>query len=270
MDTQNAQEQFPYSLKAKRRTEERRQALMFAAGAFGFVFLLWQLARYSPLMFPFRILVTFVHEAGHGLTAVLTGGTFYTFQLYGDGSGVAYTSGGSTFLIPQMGYLGAALFGAILLYATNRVHNINRVALGTSVFFIGVALIFASRSTGSIMGLAGTLFALASGFAMGVGFLALWRHGTRKINLFVLNAFAFIVGLNAVNDVWSLMSNRSATIQNTPNDAMAIATATHTPVEFWIILWTLLAIVMMGVSVYFALLHPIQVQQDSYQTPDNL
>jgi hypothetical protein len=270
MDTQNTQEQFPYSLKVKRRTEERRQALMFAAGAFGIVFLLWQLARYSPLMFPFRILVTFVHEAGHGLTAVLTGGTFYTFQLYGDGSGVAYTSGGSTFLIPQMGYLGAALFGAILLYATNRVRNVNLVSLGTGVFFIGVALIFASRSTGSIMGLAGTLFALASGFAIGVGFLALGRHGTRKTNLFALNAVAFIVGFNAINDVWSLMGNRSVTIQNVPNDALAIATATRTPVEFWIILWTLLALVMMGISVYFALFHPFQGRQEAQQVPDNL
>lgn len=268
METQNTQEQFPYSLKVKRRTEERKQALMFAAGAFGVVFLLWQLARYSPLMFPFRILVTFVHEAGHGLTAMLTGGSFYTFQLYGDGSGVAYTSGGSTFLIPQMGYLGAALFGAILLYATNRVRNVNHIAIGTGVFFIGVALIYASRSTGSIMGLAGTFFALASGFAIGIGFLALGRHGNRKINLFALNAVSFIVGFNAINDVWSLMRNRSATIQNLPNDAMVMSMATRTPVEFWIVLWTLLALAMMGVSVYFALIHPIQGRQEP--VPDDL
>jgi hypothetical protein len=262
MDSQNTQEIFPYSLKTKRRTEERRQVLLFAAGAFSVVFLLWQVARYSPLMFPFRILVTFVHEAGHGLTAVLTGGTFYTFQLYGDGSGVAYTSGGSTFLIPQMGYLGAALFGAILFYATNRVRNVNHIAIGTGIFFIGVALLFASRSTGSIMGLAGTLFALASGFAIGVGFLALGRHGNQKATLFALNAVAFIVGFNAINDIWSLLSNRSAMIQNIPNDAMAIATATRTPVEFWIILWTLLALVMMGGSVYFALFHTVQMAAD--------
>jgi len=85
------------------------------------VFFLWQLD--SSIIYPFRLLVTFVHETGHGLTAVITGGNFLRFVVYENGGGVATTSGGSPFFVLSMGYLGAALFGAVLFYLANRTAN---------------------------------------------------------------------------------------------------------------------------------------------------
>ncbi len=251
-----AEDQF--SIKST-RPSERRQVLLPAFGAFIVVFILWQVTAGSPLLFPFRLLVTFVHEMGHGLTAVLTGGNFHAFEIYGNGSGIAYTSGGSPFLIPQMGYLGAALFGSALLYATNRARQVNRVALVIGIFFIGCSLIFATRSRGDVTGMAGTIFALVIGTTSGIALIALGRRASPSITLFVLNALSFIIGFNAINDVWSLMSFRDARIGTTPNDAMAMAIYTHTPVELWIILWTGISIVMMGAAIYFALIRPMRV-----------
>jgi hypothetical protein len=57
----------------------------------------------------------------------------------------------------------------------------------------------------------------------------------------------------AINDIWSLMNNRGARQGDIPNDALTMANAYNLPVEFWIIVWTALAIVMMGASIYFAL-----------------
>src|SRR5947199_6032174 len=95
-----AEDQFsnPFSSKIA-RLAERRQALLLAFGAFVVVFFLWQVSGSSPILFPFRLLVTFVHESGHGLAAILTSGTFYSFEIYGNGAGVAFTGGGNPLVV---------------------------------------------------------------------------------------------------------------------------------------------------------------------------
>ena len=104
--------------------DRRWSALGMAFGAFALVYIVWQFTNQDAILYPLRLLVTFVHETGHGLTAVITGGRFVRFVVYPDGSGVATTAGGSAFLVPQMGYLGAALFGALVLYAANHVQRV--------------------------------------------------------------------------------------------------------------------------------------------------
>src|SRR5258708_26565700 len=118
---QHMENQLP--AKPAARQDRRWSALGMAFGAFVLVFFVWQFTDQNTILYPLRLLVTFVHETGHGLTAALTGGHFLRFVVYPNGSGVATTSGGSAFLVPQMGYLGAALFGAVLLYPANRVER---------------------------------------------------------------------------------------------------------------------------------------------------
>src|SRR5512141_1767924 len=122
-------------------TNSRGRTLLIAGGAFVLVYFLWQWTSQSPVLYPLRLFVTFVHEAGHGLAAILTGGRFEGFQVFPNGAGLALTRGGSPFLVLQMGYLGAALFGAILLYATNRTKHVNLVALVIGVFFAACAIL---------------------------------------------------------------------------------------------------------------------------------
>jgi hypothetical protein len=76
------------------------------------------------------------------------------------------------------------------------------------------------------------------------------------VTIFVLNILAFITGFNAINDVWSLMNNRTASLGTTRNDALAMAQFTNVPVEFWIVLWTGLAIIMMGIAIYLSFIRP--------------
>src|SRR5262245_39918954 len=111
------------------QTQSRRQAMLLAFGAAVLVFFLWQFSDQSAILYPLRLMVTFVHESGHGLSAILTGGRFIHFVVYPNGSGVATTAGGSPLVVPQMGYLGAALFGSMLLYAANRVRPVKVVAV---------------------------------------------------------------------------------------------------------------------------------------------
>jgi hypothetical protein len=271
------------------QSRTRGQTLLLAIGAFVLVFVLWQTS--SSILYPFRLFVTFVHETGHGLTAILTGGQFIRFEVFANGSGVATSAGGSRILIPQMGYLGAALFGAVLFYATNRVQHVNVVAAVVGLIFAGCAILFTGTARVTLLigvvtaiglwmladrlseranllralsgaAVAVTVLIVRSEIALIVGIVggallvALGVFAPRGVTIFVLNFLAFITGFNAINDIWSLMNARGARLGDVPNDALTMANSTSTPVEAWIILWTLLAIVMMGVSIYFALVHP--------------
>jgi hypothetical protein len=273
------------------RITPRTRTLILAGGAFLLVYILWQWSSQTVLLYPLRLFVTFVHETGHGLTALITGGRFDHFEVLSNGAGVAYTAGGSPFLVLQMGYLGAALFGAILLYAANRVQRVNAVAAIVGLFFAGCAILF--TGSGKVALLAGTVgavglwllsgrlkrwqgvlralaalavfltvvllgseIALAVGIIGGALLIALGIYASRAVTIFVLNILAFITGFNAINDVWSLMNNRTASLGTTRNDALAMAQFTNVPVEFWIVLWTGLAIIMMGIAIYLSFIRP--------------
>src|ERR1041385_6036897 len=112
------------SIPTVKKPNSRLESMLLAFLAFLLVFVLWQGTFNNGLLYPFRLLVTFVHESGHGLTAMLTGGRFEGFEVLENGSGVASTAGGNEVLIKTMGYVGAALFGAALLYAANRIQQV--------------------------------------------------------------------------------------------------------------------------------------------------
>src|SRR5262245_55316089 len=76
------------------KVNSRAQVLFLAGSAFVLVFILWQISAWTNILYPFRLFVTYVHEAGHGLTAVLTGGRWEYFRVFDNGAGVAYTAGG--------------------------------------------------------------------------------------------------------------------------------------------------------------------------------
>src|SRR5258708_22002342 len=120
----------------------RVETLGLALGAFVLVFILWQTSNAGSLLYPFRLLVTFVHESGHGLAAIMTGGHFEKFQVFDSGAGVARTSGGNPLFILPMGYLGAALFGALILYAANHVRAAQNVAFLVGGYFLLCAILF--------------------------------------------------------------------------------------------------------------------------------
>jgi len=66
------------------------------------------------IMYPIRLFVTFLHEFGHALGAVLTGGWVEEVQINADGSGWTRSVNGNRPITIMGGYLGSALFGNIL------------------------------------------------------------------------------------------------------------------------------------------------------------
>lgn len=119
-----------------------RRALL---GVMAFFFVFWFVI---PLVFPlaarpiytvtlpFRYLGVLVHEMGHGLATLLTGGRFLWFQMDLGQGGVAITSGGWRVATLLGGLLGPAFFGAILLQLSTRVKQPSAVLIAVAVFFL--------------------------------------------------------------------------------------------------------------------------------------
>jgi len=72
------------------------------------------------IMYPIRLFVTFLHEFGHAIGAVLTGGWVEEVQINADGSGWTRSANGNRPITIMGGYLGSAIFGNILFYVGAR------------------------------------------------------------------------------------------------------------------------------------------------------
>ncbi len=74
------------------------------------------------LLYPVTMLVTFLHEFGHALGAIVTGGSVEGLQFNSDGSGYSATRGGNPGIVLMGGYLGSAILGNLLFRIGARHH----------------------------------------------------------------------------------------------------------------------------------------------------
>ncbi len=202
----------------------------------------------GPLAYPLRLLTTIVHELGHGLAALLTGGAFLRFVVFPDGAGLAYTAGGIPWLIIPAGYVGAALFGAALI-TMGRNLQASRVTLG--VIGAALALLTLRYALPTLLSaqFLGGLLTVVAGAGLGVLLLlAAWRAEARW-SLFLLNLVAFWVGLSALGDLRALFT--VATRQGvTASDAHAMARITFLPPAFWAAVWAALSAAALGTALW--------------------
>ena len=84
--------------------------------------LLWNLPAGGFLLYPFKLIATWLHELSHGLAMLLTGVGFDRVLIYRDTSGLAYANGEAggvgRAVIAAAGYMGTPLWGAVLLVMT--------------------------------------------------------------------------------------------------------------------------------------------------------
>jgi hypothetical protein len=231
---------------------DRRRSLLLALLAFVLVLILWQVPSLSAILYPFRFFVTTIHELGHGLAALISGGHFIQYQVFESGAGVATTAGGSPWLVLPAGYVGTALFGAALLWLANRTKHTKGISVALGGLFLLLTVLFAR-----------SLPAILAGGIIGLALILIGRRGNITVNTFTLNLLAIMTGLNAVLDLWALLRNPSlGTIGpsgGTPNDALAAAqTLGILPEVGWALLWTGIALALLGLSVYTTFWRPLR------------
>jgi hypothetical protein len=106
--------------------------------------LLWNLPFGGVLLYPFKLLATWLHELSHGLAMLLTGVGFDRVLIYRDTSGLAYGSSEAgrlaSAVIAAAGYMGTPLWGAVLLVVTPNVRWARWALLGLAALLVGTAL----------------------------------------------------------------------------------------------------------------------------------
>jgi Peptidase M50B-like len=124
--------------------------LKFFGGSFG-----------RMALYPVTLLVTFLHEFGHALGAILTGGNVDDLKINWDGSGYTVTRGGNQAVILMGGYLGSAVLGNMLFYIGARLRTWTRPALlilAGLMVFAGIVWFVSLTTTATLLGFAALLW----------------------------------------------------------------------------------------------------------------
>ncbi|MFK7810259.1 MAG: M50 family metallopeptidase [Saprospiraceae bacterium] len=128
--------------------------LKFFGGAYG-----------QMILYPITLLVTFLHEFGHALGALITGGEVLSVQINPNGSGMTTTRGGFRSIILMGGYIGSAILGNILFYMGSKQGKVSQIGLNVlAVLMIVVGFIWFDGlyTTGFLMVFALALFFIAN------------------------------------------------------------------------------------------------------------
>jgi len=202
------------------------------------------------LDYPFRLLLTIVHELGHGLAAILTGGSFRNFILTPNGSGLAYTAGGWRLIVIPAGYLGVAIFAAGLILL-GRSHRWSRIALGV----IGAAMIlfslwFGRPGEASIQAVVSSVLGIVMGVIFGAIFLKIALQAGDGLIIFFLHLIAIKAGFTAFSDLFAVigLSTRLGPVPHT--DAHSMAELTYVPAVVWALAWAVMAFVLIGGAIW--------------------
>lgn len=109
----------------------------------------WLVPSLAWLAWPQVLLGSLVHELGHGLAALLAGGSFESLRVFADGSGVASTRAPDTALarawVAAGGLFGPSLLAAMLFVLATHA-RLARAALAAIALVLLVALVFWVRN----------------------------------------------------------------------------------------------------------------------------
>ncbi|MAU13277.1 MAG: hypothetical protein CL607_25895 [Anaerolineaceae bacterium] len=245
------------SLIVEKPKNFRRRALLISVVAMILVYFLWNIPELSVILYPINLFVTYIHEAGHALAAIVTGGSVQSFVVSANGSGLARTVGGNSALILPAGYLGAALFGSTLFFFSNRFARYARsIALFLGIFILVFTVLFARPDeTGAPVAIiVGTVFGAILGF--------IGLKGPTLLNMLLLNVLAISAALEALFDLLYLTQNTDASRGMITNDAAAFANNFGMSPNLVAFTWAGVAVMMFAFALWYGAYKPLRQEID--------
>ncbi|MBD0372733.1 MAG: M50 family metallopeptidase [Pyrinomonadaceae bacterium] len=220
---------------------------------------LWFIPYAEILTYPFRIFVTFIHEGGHALAALLTGGSVLSLSVHTDASGLTMTTKGgllSQFIISSAGYVGAMTFGVLLLFLIRRAVAARLVLTGSALFILLLTFVFGLwkpmvNAFDPNVQMSAIPFTIAAGLVLSVGLLLLARYANARVASFFVSFLAVQCVLNAVLDLKNLFFMSSPFGPEVHTDAINMANATGIPSMFWAILWIVVSLTLLSMAMRF-------------------
>jgi hypothetical protein len=205
--------------------------------------LLWFIPMAWVLYYPFELFVTFIHEGGHALAAVLTGGSVEYMWVATDANGltVARTTNSAVGLMffSSAGYLGAIIYGALLLVLIRKAVAARIVLLISGIYVFAITMIFGLiKPVYSMSGWSGIPFTVVAGVVLSVALILIARFASARVATFFMSFLAVQCVLNALfnlKDLFSLSSPFQSQLVHT--DAVNMANITGIPAIFWAVFW---------------------------------
>ncbi len=212
----------------KRRTRARALFLGGFALWFAAIWIFWN----TPVVYPIQVFVVFLHEIGHGIAAIATGGRIDRITLNPRLGGACYCPGGNAFITLSAGYLGSLFFGVLIVEGGRRAgRNAHRVTAGIGVAVVLLTLLFVRSA-----------FGLLFGIAFGAFLLVLAQRLSAEWNRGLLTVLGLTSCLYAILDIKSDVIDRPYL----PSDAYMLAELTGVPTVVWGVLWITIALVVSG------------------------
>jgi hypothetical protein len=228
---------------------------------------LWFIPFAEFLTYPFRIFVTFIHEGGHALAALLTGNSVASLSVATNASGETYTTQGGIFsqvFISSAGYIGSMAFGALLLILIRKAVAARIVLLGCAIFVFSLTMIYGLiKPIFWMTAWSGIPFTLLAGSILSVGLILIARFASAKVATFFVSFLAVQSVLNALTDLKTVFFLSSPFTTAVPTDAVNMQQATGIPAIFWTVVWIAFALGLL----WFAMRLYVAGRDKSYQ-PD--
>lgn len=227
---------------------------------------LWFIPFAEILTYPFRIFVTFIHEGGHAIAALLTGNSVESLSVAMNGSGETYTTNGGLFsqvLVSSAGYLGAMLYGALLLFLIRRAVAARVVLLGSAALIAALTIIYGLFKPLTNAAWSGIPFTVTAGVLLSLGLVLLARNAGPRLATFFVSFLAVQCVLNALFDLKNVFFLSSPFAPSVPTDALNMANATGIPAIVWAILWIGISVLILSTALrFYAVSRRAGIQQD--------
>lgn len=214
--------------------------------------ILWFIPFAEIVTYPFRIFVTFIHEGGHALAALLTGNSVESLSIATNASGETYTSMGGTFsqmFVSSAGYLGSMTFGAFLLVLIRKAVAARIVLIGSAALVFSLTLIYGLiKPAMSGVVSAALPFTILAGTLLSVGLVAVAKYARPRLATFLVSFLAVQCILNALLDLKTVFFLSSPFGPTVPTDAVNMANATGIPALIWSVVWIGIALGILAVT----------------------
>jgi hypothetical protein len=203
----------------------RFHALLLVTGTV-LALVFWQ----SPVLYPVKLFVVFMHELSHALAALATGGEVLRIDIGSDLGGAAFTRGGWEPLVVSAGYLGSMLIGNALLLLSMRRQRARVLSAAVGAVVLLVTLLYIRNAFGAVFG---SLF--------GVAMIAGARYLPASWMSAVLQLLGILSSLYALFDVREDL----LTLEHRVTDASILAGMTGIPAIVWGVLWSAAALLLL-------------------------
>lgn len=218
---------------------------------------LWHLPFGGVVLYPFKLLATWMHELSHGLVMIAVGAGFDRMEIYRDTSGLAFAQAGASRVgraaIAAAGYMGTPVCGAVLLVLGQTGRSARRLLAGLAVLMAASTAIWIHNDFGRV--------------AMGViaaALLAIALVPGRRVAVWLASFVAAQACINALLDIRVLFRANLVVDGQVmrSSDAHDMAAACGGTTELWAAVW-----LVWSLALLYAALRIIHLRQTRPAAP---